>query len=221
MGSVGAGQLHDRIHHIVVSALSHVTTFDGLIEKGRQVAHDIRVPGVAPPPARMAFSVVTHATVPAPSLPIIQSHGSDRVWVALEARGPLQVEKPMGPGCRILGQAEDRCVSGSVVAFAEAGSITTAQVPMHIRRMTFALCLFSNNLMANAGVTFGPLLINVRNIPWSTGGYRSQQEPHPGFAKNSLLAGKRRLNVASGGENLRLQLQDQGVDDHQSSPISL
>ena len=209
------GQLHDRIHHIIVSALSHVTTFDGLIGKGRQVAHDIRVPGVAPPPARMAISVVTHATVPAPSLPIIEFRGSDRVWVALEARGPLHVEKPMGPGCRILGQAEDRCVSRSVVAFPEAGSIITAQVPMHIRRMICALCLFSTNLMAHVGVTFGRLLISVRNIPSPTGGYRSQQEPHPGFAKNSLRAGKRRLNVVSGGENLGLQLQVQGVDGQQ------
>ena len=104
VGPVGDGQLQDRIRHVIVSACSHVTTFDGHIEKGLQVAHDVGVPGVAPPPARMAISVDMHAPVPVPSLPIIVSRGSDRVWVAFDARGRLQVGEPMKPGCRWVRQ---------------------------------------------------------------------------------------------------------------------
>ena len=198
VGPVGAGQLQDRIRHVIVSARSHVTTFDGLKGKGRQVAHDVGVPGVAPPPARMAISVDTHATVPVPSLPIIFSRGSDRVWVALDARGRLQVGQPMGPGCRCVRLKTGVCQGPSLPSLQQVLS-PQHQVPMHLRRMTFALCLFSLNLMAHAGVTFGPVLISVRNIPSPTGGYRSQQGPHPGVANNSLFVGKRPLNVTTGG----------------------
>ena len=115
-----------QIHNVIVSAFS-LDDIDVLIEQGRQVAHDDLVFPAAPLPAPMATSVGTHATVPPPSLSIIPSRGSDRVWVALEARRGLQVGDPMGQGCRILGQAEGVLLplpSGFIVAV--AGSIAAA-----------------------------------------------------------------------------------------------
>ena len=125
MSALSFGRTHSLWDAVFVSDL--------LLKEQETYARALRAfPGVAPPPARMAISVVTHATVPDPSLPIIQFRGSDRVWVALEARGPLHVEKPMGPGCRILGQAEDRCVSGPSLPSLEQVRSPQLQVPMHI-----------------------------------------------------------------------------------------
>ena len=151
MASKGARPSRDQIRHVIVSVF---------IGQGRQVTHDHFVPALAPRLAPMATSVVTHATVPTLSHPITQSRGSDRVWVALEARRGLQVGDLMWLACRILVQAEDRCVASlppeSVVAFAEAGSITTAP--------TFNGHLEHYIISTHVGVSSGHELSNVWNI---------------------------------------------------------